>query len=151
MSKLLFFSQCKSRIKGFLKHHQQNFDIRLNLSQQRSSSENNQLEDWAPAVNYMRSKMLVLTREFEKRANLCLSPGGSKPESTGMFQAEVLWCGSEPRHAVYCKGIISFQVVLVVFTHPNFPFLTFVHFLTSFTLLLSKPTYPLRQVLNRLP
>lgn len=147
MSNLLFSSHCKSRIKGFLKQHKQNFDIRFNLSQQRSSSENNQQEGWAPAVNYMRSKMLVWTREFEKRANLCLSP----PESTGMFQAEVLWCGSELRHAVYCKGIINFQVVLVVFTHPNFPFLTFVHFLTSFTLLLSKPTYPLRQVLNRLP
>lgn len=42
----------------------------------------------------MRSEILVLTREFEKRADLCLPPGGTKPESKGMFQTEFLWCGS---------------------------------------------------------
>lgn len=72
-------------------------------------------------MSYMRSEILALTRVLGEIANLRLSPGGTKPESEGMFQREFLWCRSEPRHADYCEGIISSHVVFM-FCTPPFPF-----------------------------
>lgn len=78
----------------------------------------------------MRFEILVLTRKFEKRANLRLPPGGSKPESKGMFQAEVLW--SDMQSIV--KGLLAPKLSLWSSHTPLFHFYHFVHFFDPFHL-----------------
>lgn len=48
-----------------------------------------------PAMSYMRSEIIVFVRRGSgQRANLHPSPGGTKPDSVGMFQTIERFCGA---------------------------------------------------------
>lgn len=193
MPQLLFSSQYKSRIKSFLKHHKQNFDVHGCRALQTCKTNDLYVQDcstwgkkdifgnrtdykdievpWGKRVkigwhmlehlkwtgllglsggNFQSRGLILKTiswqtsgplpwtiwdlkywfwqESLKKKGLTCVCLQKELNLSLKECSRLFLWCGSEPRHAVYCKCIINCQVVLVVFTHPTFPFLTLVHF-----------------------